>query len=183
MVNVPPPAPPAGPPPLTPPPNLVDKPGSQTPPSLAQQPAGPIVEVYPMGPPLTVDDLIIESRNSQILGDNLRAAGVEPPDSTYEPHHIVPSRAGGARMDAIRNLLADVGVGLNDAPNGTWVPSARSAEDAPGAYHPRLNNDVYNDAVIQELTGVTTKEQAINILADIAARLATGDFPGVRPRP
>jgi A nuclease family of the HNH/ENDO VII superfamily with conserved AHH len=170
------------------PPLPIDRPDSSTPGLEAAPPAAgtPGLEA---APPLTAQDLIIEQRNSEILGDNLRARGIQPPDApdggptTYEPHHIVPSRAGGERMDAIRDKLIGLDVNLNGADNGVWLPSARSPDGAGGAHHPRLNNDTYNDAVSQELRGVTTRVQAISVLADIAARLRTGDFPGVRPRP
>jgi A nuclease family of the HNH/ENDO VII superfamily with conserved AHH len=182
MVSVPPPAPPAGPPPLTPPPNLVDKPGSQTPPSLAQQPAGPIVEVYPMGPPPTIDDLIIEKRNSEILGDNLRAANDYPPASGYEAHHIVPSGAGGSLMDEVRARLVSFGIDLNNALNGVWLPGSDAPSDATEAYHERLNNREYNDAVVEAFNNVSNAQQAIDALARIKTQLQNGTFPGVRPR-
>jgi hypothetical protein len=182
MVNVPPPAPPAGPPPLTPPPNLVDKPGSQTPPSLAQQPAGPIVEVYPAGPPPTIDDLIIEKRNSEILGDNLRAANDYPPASGYEAHHIVPSGAGGSLMDEVRARLVSFGIDLNNALNGVWLPGSDAPSDATEAYHERLNNKIYNAAVVQAFRDVTSAQEAIDALARIKTQLQDGTFPGVRPR-
>jgi hypothetical protein len=92
LINVPAPPQPSGPPPLTPPPDRVD---TQTPPSLAQQPAGPIVEVYPAGPPLTIDDLIIEQRNR----DNNRAQA----DQRYRDNPSLqdPSQLAGSRVPGV----------------------------------------------------------------------------------
>jgi ribonuclease len=111
LINVPAPPQPSGPPPLTPPPDRVD---TQTPPFLAQQPAGPIVEVYPAGPPLTIDDLIIESGATlpaaeQVADYVLTHNGAAPPGyvggRTFENDgrdggQVLPSTDGsGASID------------------------------------------------------------------------------------
>jgi A nuclease family of the HNH/ENDO VII superfamily with conserved AHH len=97
---------------------------------------------------------------------------------------MVPSKAGGPAMQAIRDKLAVLELDLNDAANGVWLPGPRSTE-APGepAYHPRLTNDKYNEAMIKLLNPVATKQEAIRVLAEIATMLQSREFPGVRPRP
>jgi A nuclease family of the HNH/ENDO VII superfamily with conserved AHH len=175
------------PPPL---PADTNNPQPGTPGYVAAPPAGPSVETLPAAPPVTANDLIIEQRNSQILGDNLRAAGVHPPDApnggdtNYEAHHIVPSRAGGSDMDVIRDrLVNEWKIDLNSAANGVWLPGPNAPVDAPEAYHRTLNNRDYNEAVISELSQATSRDDAIRILADIAHRLRERDFPGATGRP
>ena len=87
-------------------------------------------------------------------------------------------------MEALRQRLVDLGLKLNDAANGVWLPGAGAPENATGAYHPRLNNDVYNEAVIRAFDDVTTLERAKQVLADIGSQLQQdGDAsPGIRPR-
>lgn len=86
-------------------------------------------------------------------------------------------------MDAIREKLKNLGIDINDAANGVWLPGPNANADAPEAYHPRLNNRVYNNAVAEALERVTTKDAAISALDRIARKLKEGDYPGVRPRP
>jgi hypothetical protein len=49
---------------------------------------------------------------------------------------------------------------LNDLANGVMLPGAKADQNATGAYHPRLDNDLYNDTVVNELLGVTSAEKA-----------------------
>jgi A nuclease family of the HNH/ENDO VII superfamily with conserved AHH len=176
-----PPSVPPGTPGYVPPPNYPSHNG--TPGFDGSAPPVPGGTALPVAPPLSQEDLIIEQRNSQFLGDNLRAAGSNPPSEGSEAHHIVPSNAGDARMDALRAQLAAWDIDLNSAANGVWLPGPNAPEDASGAYHRRLNNEVYDRAVISKLNEATTRDDAIRILNDIANQLANGDFPGVRPRP
>lgn len=67
--------------------------------------------------------------------------------------------------------------------NGVWLPGPNSSTDATEAYHRTLNNTDYNQAVVDLFRNVTTVDDAKDVLANIASRLKTGDFPGVRPRP
>lgn len=85
-------------------------------------------------------------------------------------------------MEAVRQRLQSFGINLNDAVNGVWLPTSRSAEGAPGAYHPRLNNDEYNRAIEQAFRNVTTRQDAEATLRDIKTQLQNETFPGVRPR-
>jgi hypothetical protein len=147
-----------------------------------QAPTGPTITTTPADPQ-NWRDLIIDKRNSEILGDNLRAGGIDKPAIGYEAHHIVPSEAGGPRMDALRAKLLLLDIKLNDATNGVWLPGPGASRDATEAYHRTLNNTDYNNAVDDVFKGVLTREQAISALRDISSQLKDGSFPGVRPRP
>jgi A nuclease family of the HNH/ENDO VII superfamily with conserved AHH len=138
---------------------------------------------YEALPPPTIDDLLLDKQDSEVLGDNLLAAGSAKPAEGYEAHHIVPSNAGDARMDALRAQLVALGIDLNDAANGVWLPGPKAPEDAPEAYHRRLNNSDYNEAVAGIFDGVASREEALVALRDISNQLRDGNFPGVRPRP
>ena len=138
---------------------------------------------YSALPPLTIEELLLDKRNSEILGDNLRASGSAKPASGYEAHHIVPSDAGGPAMEVLRARLAALDVDLNAAANGVWLPGPKAPVSATEAYHRRLNNPEYNDAVNRALSEVTSGEQALAALKDIGNQLKDGSFPGVRPRP
>ena len=137
---------------------------------------------YAIAPSPTMDDLLIERRNAEILGNNLEQAGQSRPGG-YEAHHIVPSEAGDARMEALRAKLAGLGIDLNNAANGVWLPGPNAPEDVIEAYHRRLNNKVYNKAVADAFVQVTNKEDALDTLARIRSQLENAKLPGVRPRP
>jgi A nuclease family of the HNH/ENDO VII superfamily with conserved AHH len=146
-------------------------------------PAGPTTSTTPVETQ-SWQDLLIDKSNADKLAENLEKAGQPKPATGYQPHHMVPSKDGGSAMQAIRDKLALLDLDLNDAANGVWLPGSRSVEK-PGepAYHPRLANDRYNEAMIKLLNPVTTKQEAIRVLAEVAAMLQSREFPGVRPRP
>jgi A nuclease family of the HNH/ENDO VII superfamily with conserved AHH len=148
----------------------------------AAAPAGPTTTTTPIQWQ-TWDELIINKQDSEILGVNLRAGGNDKPADGYEAHHIVPSRAGGARMDALRAELKLLEIKLNDAVNGVWLPGPDASRDATEAYHRTLNNKAYNNAVADAFLNVTTKEEAFEVMQRIGSLLQSGNFPGVRPRP
>jgi hypothetical protein len=174
--------------PNSPPPLVVPDWANRNEPSpgyLAPPPAGPAPLVTPAAPQPTAADLILDRSNSRKLGDNLEAAGMSQPAAGYVPHHMIPTRDGGALIDAVRAKLATLGLNdLNDAANGVWLPGYRSAPTADEpAYHERLHNGDYFEAVARVFVGVTTIDEANDALAQIRSQLQDGTFPGTRPRP
>jgi hypothetical protein len=127
--------------------------------------------------------LLIDKSNSEQLGKNLVATGEAKPAPGYEAHHLVPSDAGGPGMQELRLRLQGLGIDLNDAANGVWLPGPKAPADAQEAYHRRLNNTKYNNAVEEALRDVTNKQQAEDTLQRIKTQLQRNNFPGVRPRP
>jgi hypothetical protein len=132
--------------------------------------------------PLLPEDLLIEQRNSQILGQNLEAVGRPRPAEGYEPHHILPSEKW-AELDDLRRQFGAWNIDLNDAANGVWLPGSQSAHDSVGSYHTRLHNSDYRRAIDEAFEGVTSREAALAVLRDIRLQLEAGTFPGSRPRP
>ncbi|MCY7317077.1 MAG: AHH domain-containing protein [Rubrivivax sp.] len=173
-----PPPQPGSPPPLP----IVNAPGNTTP---GSQPAPPLPGTpgYVGAPPPSAQELIIERRDSEAPGASLEASGQARPQG-YEAHHIVPSRAGDARMEALRQRLSGMGLDQNEAANGVWLPGPDAPLDAPGAQHRQLNNGGYNNAVVEAFRGVTTPERAREVLQDIRTLLQKGGdaFPGIRSR-
>lgn len=184
LINVPPPAEPSGVPPLAAP-TPGDDAATTLPGTPIDGPQLPPIEHLPIADPVTLDDTILtrDGRDAKELGDNLTAAGQPKPGVGYQPHHKVPVAAGGPEMAALREKLAALGIDINDAANGVWLPGPASDPNAPEAYHPRLNNGEYNAAVIDAFRDVTTAADARLTLDRIGNSLQQGDFPGVRPRP
>jgi len=157
-------------------------------PGYAPEQEQPGVIGTPALPQPSWEDLIIEASNSEKLGQNLREAGRTPPLDTsgkelqgYRPHHMLPSEKWPGLND-LRRQFAAWNIDLNSADNGVWLPGYRSPTDAPGSYHESLHNGVYRDAFRDAFDGITTKQEALGVLASIRSQLEKGEFPGTRPR-
>lgn len=122
---------------------------------------------------------LIDRRASGILADNLEAAGVVRPADT-DAHHIVPY--SDPRGADIRRLLERFGIDINAPENGVFLPNKPGSE-APGAYHPRLNNGDYYRQLHRDFQGVASNQEALEVLQRIRNRLLNNDYPGARPRP
>lgn len=87
----------------------------------------------------------------------------------YETHHIVPSGRNYESAIEARKLLAKWDIDINDAENGVFLPKS---------IHNGLANDyTYMDAVLEDLQGATSKNDAIRILRKIGQRLLDGTYP------
>lgn len=110
--------------------------------------------------------------SSKVLRENLIKAGVKVPDYPNAAHHIV---AGSSKKAAeARAILLNYGVDINDAVNGVFLPTVKSASEA--AYHPSLHTKAYYEKVTELLSSAQSKEDVIEILSDIAEQLQKGTF-------
>lgn len=117
------------------------------------------------------------SHASRQLNASLREAGIAKPQG-YEAHHIVspfdPDAAPAQR------ILARFGIGPNDVDNGVHLPGPRlnDAEPLPTeALHRPVHTDRYYRIVNDELLRAKSREDALEILTDIRARLQANSFP------
>jgi hypothetical protein len=104
-------------------------------------------------------------QNARMLRDNMEASGVKF-RSGQAAHHIVPSTH--SRADQARRILLRLGIDINSAANG--VPLGRSL-------HKGLHTDFYIDTVTSLLSGAKNKNQALEILKDIAEACKARRFP------
>jgi RHS repeat-associated protein len=103
--------------------------------------------------------LVFKAGNSRKLGNALEAAG-NVRGANQAAHHIV---AGGSRFaKEARGMLAKLGIDINDAANGVFLDKSK---------HVGLHTQKYYDMVTEALSGAKTKEDAVNILKDIADTL------------
>jgi hypothetical protein len=155
----------------------------------AATPIVPSTTATPIPAQRTVEDLIVEARNAseqKRFRDRLidEAKRLDPSfDPTgYDAHHIFKLNGGSVLMQQTRANLQRLGLDLNDLANGVLLPGSRTDQGATGAYHPRLDNDLYNDTVIDELRQATSADEARDILKRIGNQLRANDYPGIRPR-
>lgn len=73
-----------------------------------------------------------------------------------------------------RTILQKYGVDINDAGNGTFLPTAKDASSS--AYHPSIHTNAYYDEVNKLLSTATSKEDVLDILDFIGSELKNGTF-------
>ena len=114
----------------------------------------------------------LSTPSSKVLRQNLIDAGVEVPDYPNAAHHMV---AGSSPKAAeARAILQKYGVDINDAANGTFLPTVKDV--AEGAYHPSLHTNAYYDKINKLLSEATCKEDVLDILEFIGDELSGGAF-------
>ena len=114
----------------------------------------------------------LSTPSSKILRQNLIEAGVEVPDYPNAAHHIVAGRSPKAAE--ARAILRKYSVDINDAANGTFLPTVKDV--AEGAYHPSLHTNAYYDKINKLLSEATCKEDVLDILEFIGDELSSGTF-------
>jgi hypothetical protein len=89
-------------------------------------------------------------------------------------HHIV---AKGARAaDLARRKLQGLGISIDAAVNGVFLPSTR-AYIGKASNHLTLHTKRYYSEVNRWFADVATKEEAIEVLSRIRNKLLEGTFP------
>ncbi|MEV4482529.1 SpvB/TcaC N-terminal domain-containing protein [Micromonospora coxensis] len=115
------------------------------------------------------------SINAKALAQSLSAANVVRPAETAA-HHIVASGAKAAAP--ARAHLASLGVGINEAANGVYLPRfVSSANPLGAAVHSTTHTPAYYDAVNRLILQAKTPAQARATLQWIGQQLATGKWP------
>jgi hypothetical protein len=105
------------------------------------------------------------SHPSRVLGRALEKAGhARPPGSAA--HHVVAHSARDAAP--ARAVLQKFGIGVDEAPNGVFLPEGM---------HSGLHKRAYFQAVNKTLSVATTREEALQALNAIRQGLLSGSFP------
>lgn len=117
--------------------------------------------------------------HSKKLGKNLEEAGHKKPGEDYDAAHIVPSTwkrtpAG----DRARAVLAKVGIDVDAAENGVWLP--RRFHQGRGIHTNRAMDYIARQVIDAEQAGKTLldkRTRVIDALRDIADDLRAGVIP------
>ncbi len=110
--------------------------------------------------------------SSRACGRALEKAGhVRPPGAAA--HHIVAGNAKYAEKS--RALLQRLGIGINDAANGVFLPATKATVNPTGAaVHSSIHTRIYYESVHALLRRASSRKQAEAILAQIRRKLLTG---------
>lgn len=113
--------------------------------------------------------------SSRVLAANMEATGLVRPAGSAA-HHIVAGRSPKALQ--ARAVLARLGIDLNDAANGVFLPARRSSPNPAGAaVHSTLHTNAYYSEVNRLLGGASTRAEALDALSFIRSELLSGGFP------
>lgn len=115
-----------------------------------------------------------EEPSPEKLAANMLGPKGEKPEGTAT-HHIVAGKAREA--DEARGVLKKFKIGINDAPNGAFLPcNSRTPCTASGEVHASLHTRAYYKEVNRRLSLARTREEALQILDGIRQDLVAGRF-------
>jgi hypothetical protein len=114
----------------------------------------------------------VVARGSQ-LARSIQESGVVR-QAGEAAHHIVAQAA--ARAAPAREALARVGVQVNEAVNGVFLPATKDYV-GQAVNHLTLHTKEYYNAVNAALQNVETRAQAVQVLKDIGNALLNGNYP------
>lgn len=110
--------------------------------------------------------------SSRALAAAMEAAGMTRPAETAA-HHIIAGAAPAA--ERARAMLGRLGIGINEAANGVFLPASRTSTNVTGAaVHSTLHTNEYYARVNELLGAARTREEAEAILGVIRDRLQAG---------
>lgn len=128
---------------------------------------------------LTPDEIaqaqtFVQSKPSSAkLGKNIIAAGRTKPSYACAAHHIVAGSSPNA-ADA-RAILQKYSIDINCAENGIFLSTDKSI--SIGTYHCSMHTTVYYREVNNLMSGVQSREEALEMLNYIRECLEQGTFP------
>jgi hypothetical protein len=116
------------------------------------------------------------STNAAQLAENMVAKGITRPAETAA-HHVVAS--GAKSMAKARNYLVKVlGVDINEAANGVFLPKNLAAANPGGAaVHSTVHTAEYYEKVSELILNTKTAAGARRVLRSIGQQLLDGRFP------
>ena len=122
--------------------------------------------------------------DSEVLGKNLKIClGFEGPEG-FAGHHIVGNARTGVRnIDVLasqcNSYLKQVGVDINEASNGMWLPQpdVTEFEGVYGPQHSHIHTAKYYEALLSRMQTAKTPDHFRNVLPECADLIVQGKFP------
>ncbi|MDG1331777.1 MAG: RHS repeat-associated core domain-containing protein [Crocinitomicaceae bacterium] len=137
-----------------------------------------VVEVNALTDPLGLDT----SSDALALNNSMDAAGVPRPDCDHAAHHIVQSNATDVEWEAARKHMTDLGVDINSADNGIFLPRSGSTDlsNAPEMKgtlpHSRVHNKNSKKIITDRIMAATDKKGVKKALNDLKKMYRAGDI-------
>lgn len=100
------------------------------------------------------------------------------PGPNHQAHHIVMSNSSDPRMKELRKKMAGLGIDINSAENGVWLPN-RTSDRMPGsssAAHRNVHTNDYKQKVFDTLSNAKDRGDFETKLDGIRKALLAGTF-------
>ena len=120
------------------------------------------------------------SADAKILRANMESAGRITPSFKNSAHHIILSNSRDVRMRWLRRKMNRLGIDINDAENGIFLPTSNKiklASETIMPAHSKIHTEVYKQEIFDRLKNVTTKGTFIDALEDIYIEISRNAFP------
>ncbi|QHM77344.1 Putative deoxyribonuclease RhsC [Mixta theicola] len=151
---------------------------------ISQDPIGLLggVNVYQYAPnPISwIDPLGLScSSDAKALRENMVAAGKAEPNFKNAAHHIVMSNSTDSRMVALRDKMKKLGININTAENGIFLPSNSKVPLPAGntlPNHAGIHTNAYKQKVFDRLNPINNTGDFLNELDKIYTEIADGIF-------
>jgi hypothetical protein len=121
-----------------------------------------------------------EAHSSTLLGEFMRAVGMQRPGPRWEAHHIV----SGEHKEATpaRAVLAqdDIKMRIDDPANGCWMPKTKN-DARPTIYpnaipHTRIHREKYYEWIFNMLMVADSLENVVAIFKTVRAQILHGNI-------
>ncbi len=135
---------------------------------------------YAMNPMIWIDPSGLTcSTDAKTLRANMVAAGKSEPAFKNSAHHIVMSNSRDVRMVALQAKMKDLGIDINTAENGIFLPSNSKVKLPPGSAlpnHASIHPNVYKQKVFDRLVDINSSGEFLSELSKISSEIARGIF-------
>jgi RHS repeat-associated protein len=119
------------------------------------------------------------SSDAKALRENMVAAGKVEPNFRNSAHHIVMSNSKDPRMVALQNKMEILGIDINTAENGIFLPSNSKVQLPKGSTlpnHASIHTNPYTQKVFDRLKSISNSKDFLNELNKISSEIAGGIF-------
>ncbi|EPN2773745.1 RHS repeat-associated core domain-containing protein, partial [Klebsiella aerogenes] len=119
------------------------------------------------------------SSDARALRANMVAAGKSEPSFKNSAHHIVMSNSKDQRMVALQNQMSKLGIDINTAENGIFLPSNSKVIVPAGnklPNHASIHTNAYKQKVYDRLSIKNNSGDFISELNRINTEIANGTF-------
>ncbi|MEN5093884.1 AHH domain-containing protein [Pseudomonas protegens] len=109
----------------------------------------------------------------------MEAAGKAAPSFKNSAHHIVLSNAKDVRMRWLRRRMDRLGIDVNSAENGIFLPSSTKVKQTAESnlpVHSKIHTEAYKQNVFDRLKAVTDQIGFEKELNKIASEISNGTF-------
>jgi hypothetical protein len=105
------------------------------------------------------------------------AAGKVEPNFKNSAHHIIMSNSTDSRMVALQNKMKTLGIDINTAGNGIFLPSNSKVQLPSGntlPNHAIIHTNAYKQKVFDRLKSINNSGDFLNELNKINSEIAGG---------